>query len=73
MADGAFSSQNDFDMSAFYRHVDETYANPHPQYRLAATPITGADITDGTVALLDLDASTQALITAATPTGVVRM
>lgn len=54
---GAFVSKADFDMSAFYRHVEDTYANPHPQYRLAATAITTADILNGTILAEDLDAT----------------
>lgn len=67
---GAFVSKSDFDMSAFYAHVADTWANPHPQYRLAATSITTADIQNGTILAEDLSATLTAKFVV---TGEVKM
>jgi hypothetical protein len=48
------SAGGNTDMAAFYKHVSDTHLNPHPQYRLAATAITSADIQDGTITQADV-------------------
>ena len=57
---GAFTSRPDFDLSAFYAHVGDTWANPHPQYRWATTPIVTGDILNGTILAEDLNAAVTA-------------
>ena len=47
--DGVFRSKAYDGMAAFYRHVEDSFLDPHTQYRLESVQIQTADVADDAI------------------------